>query len=161
MDDRLRQAIYGLHAWITQADDRMDENLRQAIDTLRASITAADDNGNIDALYASIRVNPKLLESIDQIPFLETPLHIAAAAAGQFLCACPESIEDLTVRGETAVHIAVANGGSKPFEILLGWLHWTDKEDVRNWEDGARNTLLHIAASNNQPQARYLSLTFV
>ncbi len=35
--------------------------------------------GNIDAFYILIRDDVKLLEQIDELPFVDTPLHIAAS----------------------------------------------------------------------------------
>ncbi|KAA8525488.1 hypothetical protein F0562_007343 [Nyssa sinensis] len=199
MDESLRQAIDALRASITQAYDGMDENLRNVIDALKASpsITQADDDEIINVLYALIRANPKLLDSIDKIPFVNTPLHIAASAgrthfAIEVLRLNPsfgrklnpnglstldlalrnghsetvrrlikiesrliQSIENLTIRGESAVHIAVGNGRSEGLEIIFGWLRWTGKEDVANWKDENGNTALHIAASTIQPEPRY------
>ncbi|GLT72574.1 hypothetical protein SLA2020_444980 [Shorea laevis] len=47
----------------------MDDNLRDA-----------SEQGNIDALYSLIAMDARVLDKIDEIPFVETPLHIAAAA---------------------------------------------------------------------------------
>jgi hypothetical protein len=35
--------------------------------------------GNIDGFYMLIREDVKLLEHIDELPFVDTPLHIAAS----------------------------------------------------------------------------------
>ncbi|XP_059643723.1 ankyrin repeat-containing protein BDA1-like [Cornus florida] len=185
----------------------------------------AAEEGNIDALYALFQENPYILEDIDRIPFVHTPLHIAASAGcthfavemislkpsfgrklnpdglsplhlalrnghtetvirlvnidselirvqgkeritplhhvaarnefnllAEFLCACPASINDLTVRGETAVHIAMRNGSLESFKVLLGWLHKFNNQELLNWKDEDGNTVLHIAASTNQLQ---------
>ncbi|KAK8487685.1 hypothetical protein V6N11_012740 [Hibiscus sabdariffa] len=45
----------------------MDPRLREAAET-----------GNTDALYVLIGDDPDILERIDQIPFVQTPLHVAA-----------------------------------------------------------------------------------
>ncbi|KAA8525986.1 hypothetical protein F0562_007914 [Nyssa sinensis] len=193
----------------------MDESLRQAV-----------ENGNIDALYASIRDDPYVLEKIDQIPFVGTPLHIAASAGhthfaieimslkpsfgrklnpdgfspvdlalqnghymtvrrlieldgellrvqgrqritplhyvaekdniyllDEFLLACPTSIQDLTIRRETAVHIAVRNSRFEAFRVLLEWLEWEGQEEILKWQDEEGNNVLHVAAYTNQPKA--------
>ncbi|XP_059645610.1 ankyrin repeat-containing protein BDA1-like [Cornus florida] len=192
------------------------------------------EEGNIDALYALFRENPYILENIDQIPFVDTPLHIAASAGcthfaaemirlkpsfgrklnpdglsplhlalqnghtetvirlinidndlirvqgkesitplhyvaernesellAEFLCACPASIKDLTVRGETGVHIATRNGSFEAVKVLLGWLRKFDNEGLEswkmlNWKDENGNTALHIAACANQRQVAKL-----
>ncbi|XP_059441802.1 ankyrin repeat-containing protein BDA1-like [Corylus avellana] len=40
----------------------------------------ASEQGNLDGLYSSIARDPKVLDKIDEIPFVDTPLHVAAAA---------------------------------------------------------------------------------
>ncbi|XP_016438946.1 ankyrin repeat-containing protein BDA1-like [Nicotiana tabacum] len=181
--------------------------------------------GNIDVLYELLCSNPFLLESFEQVQFIDTPLHIAASEGcthfaieimslkhsfcgklntngfspldlalrnghretvsrlvqfnpdlirvqgkgritplhyvaeiddveflAQFLLACPASVEDLTICDETAVHIAVKNSNERAFKVLLGWLQRTENLDILDWKDEAGNTVLHIAASTNQPQ---------
>ena len=44
------------------------------------SLKDAANEGSIDALYASIRTDPNILDRIEGIPFVDTPLHIAASA---------------------------------------------------------------------------------
>ncbi|XP_059441803.1 ankyrin repeat-containing protein BDA1-like [Corylus avellana] len=199
----------------------MDQNLRDAA-----------EQGNIDALYSLIEIDPEVLNKMDEIPFVETPLHVAAAAgqtqfamemmmlkpsfarklnpngftplllamqnnqtqlvrelvfvhedlvcargrwgmnllhyAAQigdlsllthFLRFYPKSIKDVTSRKETALHIALKNDMLDAFQLLVGWLrrawrtnaeYWEYK--MLNWIDLDGNTVLHIAASKNQPQ---------
>ncbi|XP_052490537.1 ankyrin repeat-containing protein BDA1 isoform X2 [Gossypium raimondii] len=205
----------------------MDPSLREVAGT-----------GDTDALYALIRKDPNMLEHIDQIPFIDTPLHIAAnegqikfameminlkpsfgrklnqdgfspmhlafkmghtklvlrllqtdkdlvrvkgregmtpfhcaAAAGnsnllfQFLETCPECVEDVTVRNETALHLALKNDHTDAFNFLLGWLRKNRRgggkdleRKVMNWRDDDDNTALHIAATKQQHQAVQLLL---
>jgi hypothetical protein len=44
------------------------------------SLRDAAKQGNIDAMYSLIRSDAKVLHRIDEIPFIETPLHTAASA---------------------------------------------------------------------------------
>ncbi|KAE8055479.1 hypothetical protein FH972_012319 [Carpinus fangiana] len=200
----------------------MDESLRHAA-----------QKGNVDALYASIQKDAKVLDRIDEIPFVDTPLHVAAYAGhtqfameimrlkpsfarklnqhgfspihlalqnyqpqvvlqlldidedlvrvqgrdgmtpllyvaqtgnlyllAEFLKACPKSIEDITIRRETVLHIALKHNMFDAFSLLLGWLRrtwfknaslWEKK--LLNWQDDDGNTLLHIAVLTNEPQA--------
>ncbi|KAA8526000.1 hypothetical protein F0562_007900 [Nyssa sinensis] len=163
----------------------------------------AAQQGNIDQFYALIHEDPYLLERLNAIPFLDTPLHIAAAAGHthfaveiaslkpsfcsklnpdglsplhlavqnlntelakrlvsmdnelvrvqgkeritplhyavelnnidllvEFLYTCPKSIGDLTIRCETAVHIAVKNKKLEAFKVLFEWLRRTDNKKV-------------------------------
>ncbi|XP_022736677.1 ankyrin repeat-containing protein BDA1-like [Durio zibethinus] len=185
----------------------------------------AAENGDVDMLYALLAQDPYLLDRIDQIPIVETPLHVAACfgmthfaleiatlkpslalklnhiglspmhlalqnghihtvrglitidpelirvkgrgrftplhyVAGteeldllaEFLSVCPGSIEDLTVRCETAVHVAVKNHKSRAVNVLVGWLKRVNKEEILNWKDEDGNTILHITACTNQPE---------
>ncbi|XAR70540.1 hypothetical protein NMG60_11027428, partial [Bertholletia excelsa] len=181
--------------------------------------------GDLNALYASIKQNPYILQQIDDIPFVDTPLHLAASAGkthfaieiislkpafgkklnadglspldlalqighfetarqlvkfdielirvkgreritplhyvaetdnidllAEFLYACPASIEDLNIRNETALHIAVKNFRLRAFKVLLGWLLKTLRREVLNWRDEDGNTALHIAVATDQTQ---------
>ncbi|XP_039071960.1 ankyrin repeat-containing protein BDA1-like isoform X2 [Hibiscus syriacus] len=207
----------------------MDPRLREAAET-----------GNIDALHVLIGDDPYILERIDQVPFIQTPLHIAAdkghvsfamemmnlkpsfakklnpngfspmhmalrteqtklvlrllktdkdlvrvkgwegmtpfhyvVTTGNsrllvnFLEACPECIEDVTVRDETALHLALKQDQIEAFSLLIGWLQRTRQthgsvfsfeKKMANWKDDQDNTLLHIAAKKNQHEALKLLL---
>lgn len=93
-----------------------------------------------------------------------TPLHFVTwigktDLVARFLSSCPGSIEDVTVRSETALHIAVKHKQLEALEVLVGWLQRTcqkraqDLEKrVLNWEDEAGNTVLHIAVLKTLPQ---------
>ncbi|KAA8525994.1 hypothetical protein F0562_007906 [Nyssa sinensis] len=91
-----------------------------------------------------------------------TPLHYVTERQNldllaTFLFNCPTSIEKLTNRGETAVHIAVKNQNFGAFEILLAWLHaWADMKEILELKDDEGNTVLHIAAKTNQHQVAEL-----
>ena len=187
--------------------------------------------GNIDEFYNLIREDVKLLEHIDELPFVDTPLHIAASVGhipfalemmglkpsfarklnpdgfspihlalqkghtkmvrrllqvdgdlvsvkgrecitplhyiaatddqldllAEFLSFCPDSIANVTIRNETALHIAVKHGKLKAFKFLVRWLRknrfkndefW--ESTILNWEDNDGNTVLHLAVLNNQ-----------
>ncbi|PON64638.1 Transmembrane protein [Parasponia andersonii] len=194
----------------------------------------ATQEGDIDALYELIHEDPCILDRIDQIPFIDTPMHIAASAGhthfsmeimklkptfsrkqnqygfspmhlalqnnkirtvinllstdrnlvrvkgreaktplhyvaeignvdllAEFLAACPESIQDLTIRKETALHVAAKNDKLGAIEVLLGWLQHVDMDLILQWTDDEDNTALHIATSRNQFQASSYSLSFI
>ncbi|KAL2544179.1 Ankyrin repeat family protein [Forsythia ovata] len=87
-----------------------------------------------------------------------TPLHYVVEMENidlliRFLLECPSSIKDLSVRQETAVHIAVRKQNFKAFKVLLGWIKRTDNTTMLRWRDDEGNTVLHLAAITNQPQA--------
>lgn len=197
----------------------------------------AAEIGNIDKLYDLIRENSKVLDDIDEVPFIESPLHVAASGGkisfameilrlkpsfsrklnedgyspmhlalfnGQnkmvvgfvehesdlvrvqgkegktllhhvaeqgdvdllckFLSACPLSILDVTVHGETALHVAVKNEKVEALDVLLGGLLTAchkgssiQEKLVLNRKDDEGKTALHIAIATNQIQV-YISL---
>jgi len=98
-----------------------------------------------------------------------TLLHLASQSGDinlltKFLNACPDSVKDLTARGETALHFAVKDGGFEAFEFLVRWLrtNTVELQTILNQKDVEGNTILHIAATNNDRQVGiiqiYLSL---
>jgi hypothetical protein len=209
------------------------------------SLKDAAQQGNIDTLYALIQEDPYVLERIEDIPFVETPLHIAAfmgrtwfateimklkpsfarklnqngftplhlalqkfnelenypnlkrnqtqlvyrlldvdsdlvrvqgrecvtpfhyvAQMGyldfltKFSEGCPKSLEDVTIRRENVLHVALKYDQVKAFQLLLGWIQracfkgassWESK--LLRWKDEEHNTLLHVAVSKKQPEA--------
>ena len=46
------------------------------------SLNRVARDGNIEAFYNLIREDVRILEDIDALPFVDTPLHIAASAGG-------------------------------------------------------------------------------
>ncbi|KAL7163398.1 hypothetical protein ACSBR2_039491 [Camellia fascicularis] len=56
------------------------QQIPQQQQTPRERLTAAAEAGKIDGLYACIKDDPHILDGIDKIPFVDTPLHIAASA---------------------------------------------------------------------------------
>jgi len=93
-----------------------------------------------------------------------TPLHFASQIGeidllANFLYACPESIQYLTVRYETALHIVVKNEQFEALQVLVGWLEANYnrgalkmKFNILNQMDEAGNTILHISALSSKPQ---------
>ncbi|KAK6924789.1 Ankyrin repeat [Dillenia turbinata] len=75
-----------------------------------------------------------------------TALHWVAQSGdinllAKFLKACPESIEDLTDKFETALHVAVKNQKVDAVKVIVGWLKYGSlyysldlKKNVRNFE---------------------------
>ncbi|KAI3468694.1 hypothetical protein Pfo_025357 [Paulownia fortunei] len=179
--------------------------------------------GDIEGLYSSIQKYPQLLQDIDKIQFVNTPLHEAAAAGrasfaieimnlmpslgkklnpeghsplhvalkekqthtaealvridkqlvrvkgkegltplhyavkmktdldllASFLLDCPDSIDDLNSRFQTAVHIAFETNNCPAIILLLNWLARRAKEPVLGWRDEKGNTALHVAVQHD------------
>ncbi|XP_059441849.1 ankyrin repeat-containing protein NPR4-like [Corylus avellana] len=100
----------------------MDQSLRNAV-----------EQGSIDALYALIREDVNVLDRIDDIPFVETPLHLAASLgyiqfAMEIMKLKPSFARKLNEDGFTPMHLALQK-------------HYADEEG---------NTLLHVAVYRNQ-----------
>ncbi|KAK5833128.1 hypothetical protein PVK06_016940 [Gossypium arboreum] len=76
----------------------------------------------------------------------------------QFLDVCPDCIFDLTMRRQTALHIAAESKNFEAFKVMLEWIQKTFKDSrstrikILNLQDKDGNTVLHLAASNNQPE---------
>ena len=74
----------------------------------------ASQTGNIDALYALIQEDPYLLQHIDQVPFIDTPLHIVASAgkldfAVEIMNLKPSFARKLNQFGFSPLHLALQN----------------------------------------------------
>ncbi|XP_039003536.1 ankyrin repeat-containing protein BDA1-like [Hibiscus syriacus] len=103
-----------------------------------------------------------------------TPFHYVVTTGNSrllinFLEACPECIEDVTVRDETALHLALKEDQNEAFNLLIGWLQRTRsthgsvfsfEKKMANWKDDQDNSLLHIAAKKKQHEALRLVVRF-
>ncbi|CAH8382351.1 unnamed protein product [Eruca vesicaria subsp. sativa] len=199
----------------------------------------AAESGSIDELYALIDENPYILANIDAVPFINTPLHVAAAAGklefamemlhlkpslarklntsgysplhlavdkghtdfvswmlkhdhslacvkgrngmtpfhvlvvrgrnvdlvAECLLVSPECILDMSVNGQTALHLAVVNDRFEALQVLTGWIQRTSQRNAFTTEKGflnktdfSHNTALHLAAYKNDLQAVRLLL---
>ncbi|XP_057514616.1 ankyrin repeat-containing protein BDA1-like [Actinidia eriantha] len=83
------------------------------------------------------------------------PLHCAAIKGRvqvmkELLDASPDSVEDVTARRETALHLAVKNNQFQVLRLLVAHLNHFKKEGVLNNKDGQGNTILHLAVSRKQ-----------
>ncbi|XP_057977599.1 ankyrin repeat-containing protein BDA1-like [Malania oleifera] len=113
-------------------------------------------NGQNETVRALTAINPELIrvKGLERV----SPLHYVASTENtnilaEFLFACPEAIKDLTIHRETALHIAVRTRKIGTFRVLHGWIKWTNREQILDWKDEEGNTVLHIAAYTNQPEA--------
>ncbi|KAJ0048379.1 hypothetical protein Pint_16751 [Pistacia integerrima] len=111
-----------------------------------------------------IEIHPELVRV--KAKGMVTPLHYAAQIDDEFnladfLYVCPSASKDLTVKCETAVHVALKNRSIEAFKVLLGWLRHFDQEEILIWEDEDGNNALHTAISENQPQAVKLLIRYM
>ncbi|XP_027355299.1 ankyrin repeat-containing protein BDA1-like [Abrus precatorius] len=97
-----------------------------------------------------------------------TPIHLVSQVGYvdllvHFLLLCPDSIQDVNVRSETSLHIAVRNEQYEALQVLVGWLKINDEksamdfeETLLNWKDDVGNTILHVSVQTNNLQALQL-----
>ncbi|XP_022748005.1 ankyrin repeat-containing protein BDA1-like [Durio zibethinus] len=81
---------------------------------LSEKLREAAQEGNIDGLYAIIQEDPYILESIDKVPFEDTPLHVAVAAghddfAMEIMNLKPSFARKLNKGGYSPIHLALQN----------------------------------------------------
>ncbi|KAL5707829.1 hypothetical protein ACHQM5_018686 [Ranunculus cassubicifolius] len=78
-----------------------------------------------------------------------TPLHSMVSTKGtaslirETVDACPDSIKDLTVRRETALHIAVISNQYEAFDVLIEYIRSSCEEEIYRWQDDEGHTVLH------------------
>ncbi|KAF4362515.1 hypothetical protein F8388_011342 [Cannabis sativa] len=79
------------------------------------------------------------------------------------LLACPQAIEDVTIYQDNVLHIAVKRGKYDVFQWLVKWIlnNWESSQELKkqilNGKNGEGNTVLHIAALKNAPEAMKMS----
>lgn len=79
------------------------------------SLEAAAKSGNIDLLYKLIHEDPYVLDKIDDVPFVDTPLHVAAVTgktdfAMEIMNLKPSFARKFNADGLTPLHLAVDHG---------------------------------------------------
>ncbi|CAA7045503.1 unnamed protein product, partial [Microthlaspi erraticum] len=79
------------------------------------SLEAAAKSGNIDLLYELIHEDPYVLAKTDNVPFIDTPLHVAAVAgkaefAMEMMNLKPSFARTLNADGLSPLHLAVNHG---------------------------------------------------
>ncbi|KAJ4727295.1 Ankyrin repeat-containing protein [Melia azedarach] len=86
------------------------------------------------------------------------PLHYAAIKGrvqiiSELLSACAESVDHVTARGETALHLAVKNFQFDAFTVLVEHFKQFNKLDVLNKNDSYGNTILRPAVYRKHYEA--------
>ncbi|MFQ6640423.1 hypothetical protein Gotur_015073 [Gossypium turneri] len=92
----------------------------------------AAETGNIDALYSFIHHDANVFKRIDEMEFVDTPLHIAVVTgntgyAKEIMNLKPSFARKLNQDGFSPIHLALLNG--KP-EMVIDFL-FVDKNLVR------------------------------
>ncbi|XVF23812.1 hypothetical protein REPUB_Repub13aG0071600 [Reevesia pubescens] len=129
----------------------MDENFRKAA-----------EEGNVDELYATIQRDRHVLRQIDEMEFVDTPLHIAAAKgctdfAMEVMNLKPSFARKLNEEGFSPIHLAVEKGHKELVILLME----NDKDLVRV-KGKKGETPLHFAITrehNLDLLARFLEVS--
>ncbi|CAN6901823.1 unnamed protein product [Brassica oleracea] len=97
-----------------------------------------------------------------------TPFHLIvvrgdANLVAECLMSSPECIQDVTVNGHNALHLALTNGRFETLQVLTGWIQRmsqrdsaSTESDILNKKDVSHNTPLHLAAYKEDHQAWFL-----
>ncbi|VVA32324.1 Hypothetical predicted protein [Prunus dulcis] len=106
----------------------------------------AAQEGDIDGLYALIQEDSCILERIDQVPFVHTPLHVAASAGNtqfalEMMRLKPQFARKQNKEGFSALHLALKHG--KIQTVLSVLSAYRDIVRVKGREG---RTLLHCVA---------------
>ncbi|KAL2640043.1 hypothetical protein AAZV13_06G205400 [Glycine max] len=137
----------------------------------------ASSCGNIGFATEIMRLKPSLAWKLNQQGF--TPIHLAMQHSHKRMVhrlvdinkelvrakGREDSIEDVTIRGETALHIAVRYRQYEALQLLVGWLKGTCQKNamqiektILNWKDEEGNTILHVSALMNDSKVLQLLL---
>ncbi|KAL5558098.1 hypothetical protein UlMin_034309 [Ulmus minor] len=134
-------------------------------------LNVAAKAGNVDTLYTLINGDKYILEHIDQLPFIDTPLHVAASEghldfAMEMMRLKPSYARKLNQDGYSPIHLALHNKKFQMVRRLLEFdrglvriqgrqgktpLHFAAEHEL----DGllAEESALHIAAKENKLEA--------
>ncbi|KAK3433587.1 hypothetical protein EUGRSUZ_L00115 [Eucalyptus grandis] len=117
-------------------------HLVRALITLEPELIRVRGQGGFTALhFVSWKIGDNEQENVELLELL-----------AEFLSTCKSSIEDLTNKCETAIHVAVRRGNTEVFKVLFGWLKRVHLTQILNWKDQDGDTALHIAALEKQPE---------
>ncbi|XP_010536562.1 PREDICTED: ankyrin repeat-containing protein At5g02620 [Tarenaya hassleriana] len=85
----------------------------------------------------------------------ETPLHVAAVkgkvdAIREMVRSCADCVEDTTVQGQTALHLAVQHHRYEAVDAMVEMIRESKRGNVLNMKDEQGNTPLHLATWRKQ-----------
>ncbi|KAM2664096.1 hypothetical protein EV1_010564 [Malus domestica] len=115
----------------------------------------ASANGYLEIVSEMLRVDRRLCQLNGRDEW--TPLHYAASRGRvdvirEMVLACPESVEDVTVQGETVIHLAVKCSQFKAIKFLVELVAEANKMYILNLKDKHGDTVLHLATWKKQHQ---------
>ncbi|GFS42290.1 hypothetical protein Acr_00g0079080 [Actinidia rufa] len=147
----------------------------QTMEEAQTILRDAAQVGDINGLYNSIKKVPNILDHIDDIPFVDSPMHIAASAghanfAIEILSLMPSFGRKLNPDGLSPLHLALQNGHFETVRRVIKFdkelirvkgrerltlLHFaaeTENKWLLKSKDEIGNTVLHTAVATSQPQ---------
>ncbi|XP_057462430.1 ankyrin repeat-containing protein BDA1-like [Actinidia eriantha] len=118
----------------------------QTMEEAQTILRVAAEAGDINGLYNSIKEVPNILDHIEETPFVDSPMHIAASSghanfAIEIFSLKPSFGRKLNPDGLSPLHLAFQNGHFETVRRVIKF----DKELVRV-KGRERLTLLHFAA---------------
>ncbi|KAG4201789.1 hypothetical protein ERO13_A05G300266v2 [Gossypium hirsutum] len=163
MDERLKRAaetgnLDALYSFIHH-----DANVFKRIDKMEfvdTPLHVAAVAGNTGFAIEMMNLKPPFARKLNpdgvlhHVALDENYIHLLS----RVLNICPDCIFDLTVRRQTALHIAAESNNFEAFKAMLEWIQsaFEDNKSMRskilNFQDKDSNTVLHLAASINHPQ---------
>lgn len=72
----------------------------------------------------------------------------------ELVCACPQSVKEVTICGETVLHVAVKSNQAEAVKVLLEEIKKLDMMEIVNWKDKDGNTIMHLATLRKQHEVR-------
>ncbi|KAH7529316.1 hypothetical protein FEM48_Zijuj05G0171500 [Ziziphus jujuba var. spinosa] len=92
---------------------------------MEENLKTAAQNGDMNMIYTFLGEDPYVLDRIDDIPFVDTPLHVAACFghvqfAREIMRLKPSFARKLNQDGFSPMHLALQNGQTK---MVLGFLN--------------------------------------
>ncbi|XP_050116433.1 ankyrin repeat-containing protein BDA1-like isoform X3 [Malus sylvestris] len=115
----------------------------------------ASANGYLEIVREILRVDRRFCRIQGRDEW--TPLHYAASRGRvdvirEMVLACPESVEDVTVQGETVIHLAVKCSQFKAIKFLMELVAEMNKVNVLDMKDKHGDSVLHLATWKKQHQ---------
>ncbi|XP_015883813.4 ankyrin repeat-containing protein BDA1 [Ziziphus jujuba] len=117
---------------------------------MEENLKTAAQNGDINKIYKLLGEDPNVLDCIDDVPFIDTPLHIAASFghvqfAREIMRLKPSFARKLNQDGFSPMHLALQNGQTK---MVLGFLNC--ESDLARVQGREGKTSLHYVAEQGE-----------
>ncbi|XP_047309533.1 ankyrin repeat-containing protein BDA1-like [Impatiens glandulifera] len=120
-------------------------------------------NGDLNIVKELLNINKGALCKIEGKDRC-IPLHCAVIkgrleVVKELIVIDPHSIEEVTSRGETVLHLAIKNNQFKTLQILVDYLVGMGKQNLLRNKDHQGNTILHLATSKKQYEVIHFFLS--